>query len=471
MVLVPLHLLAFLALYWGAMRIVRGEILKTHAHDAKIMLHHEVEEFHPLMVNGPTEDSYLHIEEFVRAHEIFQLSLYDADGQPILGSAQPNADVSRFLDADQPEQYTWIRREGRVEVSGIVRLTAEGRCVECHEAGEILGAATVSLDMTSQVGAARGRAGLHLGGLMTIWVLVVAVMNVVTRRFVRRSVARLEAGIDGEESVAAEPGSGIGKLLLDPVSERLYQSLEEVLHRQRERNEQVSSRLHHTERLASLGQLAAGLAHEIKNPLAGIHGVLELLRDDSSDESQSKLYDEMLAELDRVNGTIHSLLGFARPAPANRVPTNIEQLVDATVKLLRPGLTKKSIRLEISIAPDLREFPVDPDQIRQVLVNLISNAADAIDRNGTITVRATEFPNGNGVIIAVEDDGSGISEDGLARIFEPFHTTKFSGTGLGLAVARSLVDKHGGRIEVESELDKGTTFFVLLPATAEPVEE
>ena len=95
---------------------------------------------------------------------------------------------------------------------------------------------------------------------MTIWVLVVAVMNVVTRRFVRRSVARLEAGIDGEESVAAEPGSGIGKLLLDPVSERLYQSLEEVLHRQRERNEQVSSRLHHTERLASLGQLAAGLA-------------------------------------------------------------------------------------------------------------------------------------------------------------------------------------------------------------------
>jgi signal transduction histidine kinase len=104
-------------------------------------------------------------------------------------------------------------------------------------------------------------------------------------------------------------------------------------------------------------------------------------------------------------------------------------------------------------------------------VNLISNAADAIDRNGTITVRATEFPNGNGVIIAVEDDGSGISEDGLARIFEPFHTTKFSGTGLGLAVARSLVDKHGGRIEVESELDKGTTFFVLLPATAEPVEE
>jgi signal transduction histidine kinase len=407
----------------------------------------------------------------VKAHEIFQLNLYDVDGEPILGSALPDPDVSKFLTTDQREQYSWIRHEGRTEVSGIVRLTAEGRCEECHQAGETLGAATVSLDMTSQVTAAKSRTSLQIGGLIAVWVLVVAIMNYVTRRFVRRSVARLRAGIDGNQSVPEDTASGMGKLLLNPVSARLYESLEEVLYRQRERNERVSSRLHHTERLASLGQLAAGLAHEIKNPLAGIHGVLELLRDDSTDEAQSKLYDEMLSELDRVNGTIHSLLGFARPAPANRVPTDIGQLVEGTVKLLRPGLTKRSIRLEISIAPDLHDFPIDPDQIRQVLVNLISNAADAIDRGGTITVRATEFPDGKGVIIAVEDDGSGISEDGLARIFEPFHTTKFSGTGLGLAVARSLVDKHGGRIEVESELDKGTTFFVLLPATAEPVEE
>jgi signal transduction histidine kinase len=262
----------------------------------------------------------------------------------------------------------------------------------------------------------------------------------------------------------------VGKLLLDPVSERLYESLAEVLHRQREKNEQVSSRLHHTERLASLGQLAAGLAHEIKNPLAGIHGVLELLRDDATDDAQSKLYDEMLSELDRVNGTIHSLLGFARPAPANRVSTDIAQLVEGTVKLLRPGLTKRSIQLDISITPDLCEFHVDPDQIRQVLVNLISNAADAIDRGGTISVRATEFPDGKGVIIAVEDDGSGISEEGLGGIFEPFYTTKFSGTGLGLAVARSLVDKHGGRIEVESAVGAGTTFFLLLPEADDSIE-
>jgi signal transduction histidine kinase len=104
------------------------------------------------------------------------------------------------------------------------------------------------------------------------------------------------------------------------------------------------------------------------------------------------------------------------------------------------------------------------------LVNLISNAADAIDHGGTISVRATEFPDGKGVIIAVEDDGPGISEEGLGGIFEPFYTTKFSGTGLGLAVAKSLVDKHGGRIEVESAVGAGTTFFVLLPEADDSIE-
>jgi signal transduction histidine kinase len=123
--------------------------------------------------------------------------------------------------------------------------------------------------------------------------------------------------------------------------------------------------------------------------------------------------------------------------------------------------------LEFTATPELDEFPLDPDQIRQVLVNLISNAADAIDRKGTITLRTTTFPDGNGLIIAVEDDGPGIPEDRMREIFEPFFTTKFTGTGLGLAVARSLVHEHGGRIEVESVPGERCTFFVLLPDAAD----
>jgi hypothetical protein len=127
----------------------------------------------------------------------------------------------------------------------------------------------------------------------------------------------------------------------------------------------------------------------------------------------------MLDELDRVNGTIQTLLGFARPSPPRRVPTPIGELIGGIAKLMRPGLAKKGIALDTTVAPELRAFPLDPDQVRQVLVNLVSNAADAIERDGTIAIRATSFPDGTGLILAVEDDGPGIPEDRRHEIFEP----------------------------------------------------
>jgi signal transduction histidine kinase len=318
------------------------------------------------------------------------------------------------------------------------------------------------LDLTEQVAAAQSRVGRHLALLIIAWAALVVITNVIAARFARRSVARLHAGVGATGDPAAAE-SRMGQLLLDPVSARLYESLRDVLERQQQRDVELSSRLHHTERLASLGQLAAGLAHEIKNPLAGIHGVLELLRDEENDSDRRNLYREMLDELDRVNGTIQALLGFARPSPPRRVPTAIAELIGGIAKLMRPGLSKKGIVLETTVAPEVTTFPLDPDQIRQVVVNLVGNAADAIEENGTIAIRATTFPDGSGLILAVEDDGPGIPEERRQEIFEPFYSTKFSGTGLGLAVARSLVVKHGGELQVESREGRGSVFFALFP--------
>lgn len=253
--------------------------------------------------------------------------------------------------------------------------------------------------------------------------------------------------------------------MLDPVSAKLYESLRDVLHERRERDEQVTSKLLHTERLASLGKLTAGLAHEIKNPLAGIQGSLELLRDDVDDDEIRDLYGQMLAELKRVNETIHSLLHFARPAPARKTPTDVAELLEETVQLLRPGFQKKSINIDISVAPGMGKFNLDRSQIRQVLLNLVHNAADAIGENGTISVRTTTTPKGRGLLIEVEDDGPGISKEDQNKIFEPFFTSKFHGTGLGLSVARSLVSQHGGRLELRSEPGSGATFLIILSET------
>jgi len=460
MILLPLHLTAFLLLYLGAMRIVRGEILRAHTNDARVILEEALQILHPLMVSHHDARVQERLHAFLEAHRLLDLQLYGPTGLPYESRAHGGpgeAEVLAFLAGGSAEAFSVQRQDGSLALQGLVRLNSEASCQECHPGTDVLGAATMRLDITSQVGAAQSRVGRHLGLLIVAWAALVVLTNVIATRFAKRSVAQLKSG---EPPAAA---SRMGTLLLDPVSARLYESLRDVLQRQQQRDVEMSSRLHHTERLASLGQLAAGLAHEIKNPLAGIHGVLELLRDEEGDGERRNLYREMLDELDRVNGTIQSLLGFARPSPPRRVPTVIADLIGGIATLMRPGLSKKGITLETTVAPELTTFPLDPDQIRQVVVNLVGNAADAIGESGTIAIRATAFPDGSGLILAVEDDGPGIPEAMRQEIFEPFYSTKFSGTGLGLAVARSLVVKHGGELQVESREGKGSVFFALFP--------
>ena len=465
MILLPLHLTAFLLLYLGTMRIVRGEILRTHTNDARVVLEEALQILHPLMVSHDDGLVQERLQAFLDAHRLLDLHLYGPSGAPLgdhAGGGRSDAEVAAFLDGGAAEEFDFRREGGALVLHGLIRVASGASCQGCHPGTDVLGAAPMQLDMTGQVAAAQSRVGGHLALLIIAWAALVALTNVVAVRFTRRSLARLQAGVGAEGDPAAAE-SRMGKLLLDPVSARLYDSLRQVLERQQRRDAEVSSRLLHTQRLATLGPLAAGLAHEIRNPLAGIRGVLELLRDEEQVVDRRNLYREMLDELDRVNGTIQTLLGFARPSPPRRAPTPIAGLIDGVATLMRPGLTKRGIRLETTVSPGLASFPLDPDQVRQVVVNLVGNAADAIESDGTIAIRATSFPDGSGLILAVEDDGPGIPEDLRQQIFEPFFSTKFSGTGLGLAVARSLVAQHGGELQVESRVGKGSVFFALFP--------
>jgi len=252
--------------------------------------------------------------------------------------------------------------------------------------------------------------------------------------------------------------------VLDPRSAELQRSLQQFLQRQRQRQADVASKLAHTDQLASLGRLSAGLAHEIKNPLAGIQGALEILRQDASESDPNReLYDEMLSELKRVNDTLRSLLGSARPGPARLATTDLNKLLDEVRILMAPALRRQNVALELDLTHGPLMARIDAAKIRQVLLNLIQNAAEAMESGGTVTVRASDFPEGGGIVLAVQDDGPGISPEQQRRIFEPFFSTKFSGTGLGLAIARSLVEQHGGTLQVDSELGMGTTFYLLLP--------
>lgn len=462
LILIPVHVMAFVVLYFGLVRVMRSEMLRTHSVGARAVLTEAVHTLHPMMCSRDHSVIPVSVGEFTEKHSLLDIRLYRTDGSLMGQPMNPIPRITNFLAGAEDENFSFENHGDVLALKGILRVRSEGDCAECHDSGVVLGAVTMSMDLTPEVTAARDRLEFNLTYLIVGWALVVGFVNMGIGAWTRRSlrhVRRLEEQASaGTVSSTPTPGA-----FLDPVAAELYRSLSQVFRRQQEEKNAVSDRQHHTERLASLGQLAAGLAHEIKNPLAGIRGVMELMRDDTDEERQKELFVQVVNELDRVNEIIHLLLNYARPAPPKKENADIAELLADSLQLLRPALRKKSIDLRVEVARDVGLFSLDVSQMRHVVNNLVANAADAIDSDGTIVVRASLLPEDECLIVSVQDDGPGIPKGVRNEVFEPFFTTKFSGTGLGLSVVRSLVVQHGGRVELQSEEGKGTTFFVILP--------
>jgi signal transduction histidine kinase len=216
------------------------------------------------------------------------------------------------------------------------------------------------------------------------------------------------------------------------------------------------------EHLATLGELATGLAHEIRNPLAGIAGVIEIVARDLPSTSPARaVIKDVREEIAQINRIVTDLLETARPhAPQIRL-SNLNTTVEHAVMLARQQVLSKPIRIELQKSADLPEVEHDSDQIHQVLLNLLLNAVQAMENPGTVRVEVS--PRENYACVIVSDTGRGIPAQNLSNIFRPFYTTKGNGTGLGLSLARRSVEDHHGKIEVNSVVGKGSQFTVLLP--------
>ena len=236
-----------------------------------------------------------------------------------------------------------------------------------------------------------------------------------------------------------------------------------------------AAELQRAAQLSFVGELAAGLAHEIKNPLAGIQGAVDILirRRDKNDPEREAL-EGMRHEVQRIDGTVRALLDRARPRLVSVKATSLTDIVGRTVNLARAQLTNSAARghrvsLEFDPPSDPITIPIDPAQIEDAVLNLIINAIEAVDADGEVTIRversqddrAEEFDNE--AIVRVSDNGRGINEEDLNRIFNPFFTTRPGGTGLGLPAVRRIVRAHGGRVEVHSSPGQGSTFTIRLP--------
>jgi two-component system NtrC family sensor kinase len=250
---------------------------------------------------------------------------------------------------------------------------------------------------------------------------------------------------------------------------RHFSLLQERLESSKKALELAQEQIYHAEKLASIGRLASGVAHQVNNPLNGIKSCLYAIKRNPLDTQKSLEYLDLINEgIDNIETVVKKLLGFARQQPTSEQMININDSIRKVIGLFELRLKEKLIDIRLNLAGDLPSVRIDDHLFQEVIMNLLLNSYDAISRNGEIVIATTTFPDGM-IAMSITDNGDGIAPDDLKKIFDPFFTTKAvgTGTGLGLSVCMGIIESHGGRIEVQSTPNIETTFTLTLPADYE----
>ena len=242
----------------------------------------------------------------------------------------------------------------------------------------------------------------------------------------------------------------------------IVQKAEKIIEKRAEEQRELEEQLHLAERLAALGEMVAGVSHEIKNPLGIIQSTADLLsKMPDADESQKRLSGVIKEESIRLNGIVTEFLDFARPMSLNICDCNLEDILNKNMAFLEAELEKSSIIVEHNLDGKTFKFQADPDLLYRALLNILINALQSVDKNGVINIRVEKEKSD--YILEIEDSGKGITEENLKKIFNPFFTTKDNGTGLGLPIVKKIIEAHDGTIGIESKLDLGTKVSIKLP--------
>jgi signal transduction histidine kinase len=245
-----------------------------------------------------------------------------------------------------------------------------------------------------------------------------------------------------------------------------YQQIAEQLSSVYEKVQANFEGMKRAERLSAIGQLSAGLAHEIRNPLASISGAAAILaRGQHLDPKSAKCLAIITSECERLNGLLTNFLNFARPRPPRLQNVQIEPVLENVLALARHGVRGKTVHFEKTIAIGLQSVECDPEQLEQVLLNLMINAIEASPDGGVVTLSAAA--EDSSMAIGIADQGHGVAPAHIDRLFDPFFTTKEQGTGLGLPVAHQIVRQMGGSLLAKANSGQGMTFSVVLPAKAQ----
>ncbi|MFO7982458.1 MAG: ATP-binding protein [Desulfuromonadales bacterium] len=425
---------------------------------------------------GNTHDVQATLEMVGRGSRLRSVRIFHPDGT-VLKSSHPK-EIGTKVNAQDMALYLGRRSEGtyRVdgeEVLGIVKpIVSDSRCYPCHGMGrKVVGVLNLNFSLAHTSQQLRESSKLFMGSTMVIVILLAASISFILIRFVKRPMHlmadKMSQVEDGDLSVRLTPQypDEIGSLMnsfnaMVSNLDKTKKELESYHYRQMER----------ADRLASVGEMATGLAHEIKNPLAGISGAISVLAAEFPDDDERRqVVDEVLEQIKRLDKTVTDLLYFGRPGTPELAFADINDLADKTLFLISQHPEARNVHRVKELTRDLPLACVDPKQVQQVFLNIFINAIQAMKEGGTLSVGTDRYQLGEREMIRIRiaDSGDGIPQEKLEKIFTPFFTTKTQGTGLGLAICKRLVEEQGGGIQVESRQGEGTTFAIDLPAASE----
>ena len=278
-------------------------------------------------------------------------------------------------------------------------------------------------------------------------------------------IAQLARRVEQVKQGLSRLGSDLGATIPPIPGElgEIGEAINHLAHVLLETRQQVAR----ADRLAAVGEVAAGIAHELRTPLTSIRGFVQFLQGSTDPQEWKEYGDIIIREVDGMNRIISELLALVRPHPLNLAEADVSQLVEETLFLARDSSSKSRIAFVIDLDRHLPPVRVDRGAIKQVLLNVLVNAIQAIEGQGTIRITTSRHAEAE-VVVQVADDGVGLTDDVRQRLFDPFFSTKPTGTGLGMAIARRIIEGHHGRIEVASTAGEGSLFSLILPCLPAP---
>jgi two-component system NtrC family sensor kinase len=466
------------------------------------------------MLQGEAGRAAIHevIAEIGQRDEIEGVRIYDAGGR-IQYSSEPgetgrtvpkDAESCRHchsgVESPRPEQhpdrsrffYTPDREgESGHRVLGVINPIYnedEKNCTDCHQENTVLGVLDVVVSLRHlDEDMVVHRQALVIFGILGVG-LIIGVVALLIHHFVHHPVNTLLDGtrrvglLNLEYRIPEQREDELGRLAVafNDMTEHLARAqdeirdfaeqLEDKVQEKTAELEKAQLQMIHSEKMAAIGQMAAGVAHEINNPLTGVITFAHLVKKSIPEGGrQREDLDTIIREAERCSRIVRGLLDFARGGEIVRKQLDVNEVLGRTLGLMRYQKSFEHVEVDRLFAEDLPQIEADQDQVQQVFVNLIANAAEAMGGEGRLrlSTRAVDDVNGHGpgVRIEVMDTGPGIPEADLGRIFDPFFSTKETGegTGLGLSVTYRIVENHGGRIAVSSKVGTGTRFAVYLP--------